>query len=73
MYKLSLLNLLMSTLLWRGARGSCTRGCLKCDLSSQECLICDSPNNYVLDTHGICHQIEVPNCQFMNPDGKCAK
>lgn len=69
-----LLSLIITTILLpKQKHASCTKGCLKCDPTTQECLICDSPNQFVLDTHGICHQVELQNCRFIRPDGVCAK
>ena len=47
----------------------CTKGCLKCN-SNDNCEICDFVNFYKLEKNS-CTEVEIPNCEIINFEGKC--
>jgi hypothetical protein len=52
---------------------NCTQGCLKCNLETEECMICDLKNNFILDVNGICQKVIIKDCQYLNSTGSCIK
>ena len=48
----------------------CMEGCLKCDITTGNCLFCDLTNNFYLSEEG-CVKGEDINCQTLNLDGTC--
>lgn len=54
-------------------KAKCSQGCLRCNKESDECLICDLTNFFILDNHGLCQKINIENCLYIETDGKCGK
>lgn len=50
----------------------CTDGCVRCDISSKTCLVCDTWLNYVL-SQGRCVKVTLPNCVAVNTSGQCSR
>ena len=48
----------------------CFFGCLKCSLETEQCLICDSLNDYYL-SHGKCAKKTIDNCIILSQTGNC--
>ena len=49
---------------------SCKEGCLKCDIKSNFCLVCDSLNMYYLSGTA-CNKADISNCYRVGSRGEC--
>ena len=59
--KLFLQVTLLTILLTTPTQQTCEKGCLKCNLATDECIFCDYTNNFALK-NGACEEKLIENC-----------
>ena len=70
MLKLKLILLII--LFSKKIKTLCKEGCLKCNIKTKDCLICDTLKSYKLEKKN-CIKKKIKNCQIQNLSGNCLK
>ena len=51
----------------------CKKGCLKCDIKTKKCILCDFAKNYILENNECFKKKNNKNCEFIDIFGNCLK